>query len=76
LNDIQNMGYDIVQERSAKDLSTIYKDVAPLLEDIKEPEIQASKTLTQLENHKFMFGNCKVRNLFSVNINLKSLLFR
>ena len=62
LNDRQNMVYDIVQERSAKDLPTTYKDVAPLLEDIKDPERQARKTLTQLENHKLIIGNCKVRN--------------
>ena len=30
LNDRQNMVYDIVQERSAKDLPTTYKDVAAL----------------------------------------------
>ena len=40
LNDRQNMVYDIVQERSAKDLPTTYKEVAPLLEDIKDPERQ------------------------------------
>ena len=56
------MVYDIVQERLVKDLSTTYKDVAPLLEDIKDPERQARKTLTQLENHKLIIGNCKVRN--------------
>ncbi len=56
------MVYDIVQERSVKDLPTTYKDVAPLLEDIKDPERQARKTLTQLENHKLIIGNCKVRN--------------
>ena len=62
LNDRQNMVYDIVKERSAKDLPTTYKDVAALLEDIKDPERQARKTLTQLENHKLIIGNCKVRN--------------
>ena len=62
LNDRQNLVYDIVQERSAKDLPTTYKDVAALLEDIKDPERQARKTLTQLENHKLIIGNCKVRN--------------
>ena len=62
LNDRQNMVYDIVQERSAKDLPTTYKDVAALLEDIKDPERQARKTLTQLENHKLIIGDLKVRN--------------
>ena len=62
LNDRQNMVYDIVQERSAKDLPTTYKDVAPLLEDIKDPERQARKTLTQLEKHKLIIGDLKVRN--------------
>ena len=37
LNDRQNMVFDIVKERSAKDLPTTYKDVAALLEDIKDP---------------------------------------
>ena len=63
LNDRQNKIYDIVKERSAKDLPTTYKDVAALLEDIKDPERQARKTLTQLENHKLIIGNCKVRNI-------------
>ena len=62
LNDRQNMVYDIVQERSAKDLPTTYKDVAPLLEDIKDPERQARKTLTQLEKYNLIIGNLKVRN--------------
>ena len=31
------MVFDIVKERSAKDLPTSYKDVAALLEDIKDP---------------------------------------
>ena len=64
LNDRQNMVYDIVQERSAKDLPTTYKDVAPLLEDIKDPERQARKTLTQLEKYNLIVGNLKVRNKF------------
>ena len=51
-----------MQERSAKDLPTTYKDVAALLEDIKEPERQARKTLTQLENYKLIIGNLKVIN--------------
>ncbi len=35
LNDRQNMVYDILQERSAKDLPTIYKDVGPLFRRYK-----------------------------------------
>ena len=62
LNDRQNMVYDIVKERSAKDLPTTYKDVAALLEDIKDPERQARKTLTQLEKYNLIIGNLKVRN--------------
>ena len=31
------MVYEIVQERSAKDLPTTFKDVAAFLEDIKDP---------------------------------------
>ena len=62
LNDRQNIVYEIVEERSAKDLPTTYKDLAPLLEDIKDPERQARKTLTQLENHKLIIGNLEVRN--------------
>ena len=45
LNDRQFMVYQIIKERSAKDLPTTYKEVAPLLEDIKDPERQARKTL-------------------------------
>ena len=56
------MVYEIVQERSAKDLPTTYKDVAALLEDIKDPERQARKTLTQLEKYNLIIGNLKVRN--------------
>ena len=62
LNDRQYMVYEIIKERSAKDLPTTYKDVAALLEDIKDREIQARKTLTQLENHKLIIGDLKVRN--------------
>ena len=36
--------------------------LAPLLEDINDPERQARKTLTQLENHKLIIFNCKVGN--------------
>ena len=61
-NDRQNLVYDIVQEISAKDLPTTYKDVAALLEDIKDPERQARKTLTQLEKYNLIIGNLKVRN--------------
>ena len=51
-----------MQERSAKDFPSTHKDVAALLEDIKDPERQALKTLTQLENHKLIIGNLKVGN--------------
>ena len=51
-----------MKERSAKDLPTTYKDVAALLEDIKDPERQARKTLTQLEKYNLIIGNLKVRN--------------
>ncbi len=54
--------YEIVEVRSAKDLPTTYKDVAALLEDIKDPERQARKTLTQLEKYNLIIGNLKVRN--------------
>ena len=43
LNDRQYMVYEIIKERSAKDLPTTYKEVAPLLEDIKDPERQTPK---------------------------------
>ena len=36
--------------------------MAPLLEDIKDPERQAFRTLTQLENHRLIIGNYKVKN--------------
>ena len=36
LNDRQYMVYEIIKERLAKDLPTTYKEVAPLLEDIKD----------------------------------------
>ena len=62
LNDRQNMVYETIKERSAKDLPTTYKDVAALLEDIKDPERQARKTLTQLEKYNLIIGNLKVRN--------------
>ena len=56
------MVYGIITERSAQDLPTTYKEVAPLLEDIKDPERQARKTLTQLEKYNLIIGNLKVRN--------------
>ena len=39
------MVYEFIKERSAKDIPTTYKEVAPLLEVIKDPERQARKTL-------------------------------
>ena len=62
LNDRQEMVYDLVQERSAKDIPTTYNDVAPLLEGIEDANRQARKTLTQLEKHKLIIGDLKVRN--------------
>ena len=62
LNDRQYMVYEIIKERSAKDLPTTYKEVAPLLEDIKDPERQARKTLEQLIKLNLITGNLEVRN--------------
>ena len=62
LNDRQEMVYDLVQERSAKDLPTTYNDVAPLLKGIEDANRQARKTLNQLENHKLIFSSKEVRN--------------
>ena len=56
------MVHKIVKERSAKDLPTTYKEVAPLLEDIKDPERQARKTLEQLLKLNLITGNLEVRN--------------
>ena len=56
------MVFDIVKERSAKDLPTTYKEVAPLLEDIKDPERQARKTLEQLLKLNLISGDLEVRN--------------
>ena len=56
------MVYEIIKERSAKDLPTTYKDVAPLLEDIKDPERQARKTLEQLLKLNLISGDLEVRN--------------
>lgn len=39
-----------------------YKDVAPLLENIKDPKMQGRKTLNQLENHQVIISNKEVRN--------------
>ena len=61
LNDGQNMVYEIVEERSAKDLPTNYKDVAPLLDDIKDPQRQARKILEQLLKLNLITGNLEVR---------------
>ena len=62
LNDRQYMVYEIIKERSAKDLPTTYKEVAPLLEDIKDPERQARKTLEQLLKLNLISGDLEVRN--------------
>ena len=62
LNDRQFMVHQIVKERSAKDLPTTYKEVAPLLEDIKDPERQARKTLEQLLKLNLITGKLEVRN--------------
>ena len=56
------MVYEIIKERSAKDLPTTYKEVAPLLEDIKDPERQARKTLEQLLKLNLITSNLEVRN--------------
>ena len=47
------MVYEIIKERSAKDLPTTYKEVAPLLEDIKDPERQARKNFRTTFKTKF-----------------------
>ena len=51
-----------VEERSSRDLPTTYKDAAPLLEDIKDPQRQARKTLEQLLKLNLITGNLEVRN--------------
>ena len=56
------MVYQLVQERSANDIPTTYNDVAPLLKGIEDANRQARKTLTQLEKHKLIIGDLKVRN--------------
>ncbi len=56
------MVYEIIKERSAEYLPTTYKEVAPLLEDIKNPERQARKTLEQLLKLNLITGNLEVRN--------------
>ena len=61
LNDQQNMICEIIKERSAKDLPTTYKEVAPLLEDIKEPKRQSRKTLEQLLKLNLITSNLEVR---------------
>ena len=62
LNVRQFMVHQIEKERSAKDLPTTYKEVAPLLEDIKDPERQARKTLEQLLKLNLITGKLEVRN--------------
>ena len=62
LNDRQFMVHQIVKERSAKDLPTTYKEVARILEDIKDPERQARKTLEQLLKLNLITGKLEVRN--------------
>ena len=62
------MVYDLVQERSAKDLPTTYNDVTPLLKNIEDANRQARKTLNQLENHKLIFSNKEVRNQKNTNL--------
>ena len=51
------MVYEIVQERSARDLPTTYVDVTPILKNIEDAKRQSRKTLTQLENHNLITGN-------------------
>ena len=43
-------------------MPTTYNEVAPLLEDIKDPERQARKTLEQILKINLITGNSKVRN--------------
>ena len=62
LIDRQFMVHEILKERSAKGLPTTYKEVAPLLEDIKAPERQARKTLEQLLKLNLISGDLEVRN--------------
>ena len=56
------MVYEIIKERSAKDIPTTYKEVTQLLEDIQDPERQARKTLEQLLKLNLITGNLEVRN--------------
>ena len=51
-----------MEERSAKDIPTTNKDIAPLLEDINDPQRKARKTLDQLIKRKLLTSNLKVRN--------------
>ena len=51
------MVYEIVPEKSARDLPATYDDVTPLLKNIEDAKRQARKTLTQLENHNLITGN-------------------
>ena len=43
-------------------MPTTYNEVAPLLEDIKDPERQARKTLEQLLKLNLITGNLEVGN--------------
>ena len=52
----------IIKERSAKDLTNTYKEVVPLLEDRKDPQRQARKTLEQIFKLNLITGNLEVRN--------------
>ena len=48
-------------------------EVAPLLEEIKDPERQARKTLEQILKLNLITGNLEVRNIVGLNgIGLKS----
>ena len=56
------MVYELVEERSAKDLPTIYNDVAPLLKNIEDPNRQARIILDQLVKKKLLISKTQVRN--------------
>ena len=51
------MFYEIVQERSAKIYQLHIKEVASLLEDIKDPPKQARKKLAQILKLNLITGN-------------------
>ncbi len=67
LNDRQEMVYELVEERSAKDLPTTYNDVVPLLKNIEDPNRQARKTLDQLVKKKLLISKTQVRNKKNTN---------